>query len=469
MPRSARICKCGFAMADLMLTRSLTLRHIPTTNCGVVWVMETRTAHALIRFGLGRKGAEPLPADPQAWLAQQLEGPDPALRVPGASAEDGLLAIREQRARRLEKDGQNPIRSLYRAEQAKYVAHLLTTDVPFRERLVTFWANHFTVSLKRGECAATVHAFVREAIRPHVTGRFSDMVLAVMRHPAMLMYLDNATSFGPDSSVGSRQRKGLNENLARECLELHTVTPASGYTQADVTSFAKVLTGWSIEINKDPVGYVYRRLAQQPGEKLVMGRSYPEGEQSGITLLNWLALHPSTHRNLATKLVRHFVSDTPPEAAVRRIEAVLASSGGDLKAAALAITRLAEAWAPLTKLRSPNDYIVAVLRAVDLPADKRPPDVPGLMAGLGQPLMTAPLPNGWADTAAEWAGSEAMLRRIDWAYGFAGRASAMDPDQIGRLALGPLLSDATLTQMQRAGSRRDAMTLLLASPEFQRR
>lgn len=431
--------------------------------------MDTRTAHALIRFGLGRKGTEPLPQDPQAWLAQQLEGADPALRVPGATAEDGLLAIREQRARRQNKEGQNPIRVLHRAEQATYVNNLLTTDYPYRERLVVFWANHFTVSLKRGECAATAHAFIREAIRPHVTGRFGDMLLAVMRHPAMLMYLDNANSFGPDSFAGRRQRRGLNENLARECLELHTVTPSSGYTQADVTAFAQVLTGWSIEIGKDPVGHVYRHFAQQPGNKVVMGRTYAEGEQSGIDLLNWLALHPSTHRNLALKLVRHFVGDSPAEADVRRIEAVLSRTGGDLKAAALEITRLPEAWTPLSKLRTPFEYIVAVLRAVDLPPDKRPPDVPGLMAGLGQPLQTAPLPNGWPDTAPEWAGSEAMLRRIDWAYGFTGRVAGMDPATIGHASLGPLLGQATLTQMQRAGSRRDAMTLLLASPEFQRR
>jgi uncharacterized protein (DUF1800 family) len=431
--------------------------------------METRTAHALIRFGLGRKGTEALPADPQAWLARQLEGSDPALKVPGATAEEGLLAIREQRRNRLAPDGKNSVRMLFRAEQAKYVANLLDTETPFRERLVTFWANHFTVSLKRGECAATVHAFVREAIRPHVTGRFGDMLLAVMRHPSMLMYLDNAASFGPDSFVGSRQRKGLNENLARECLELHTVTPASKYTQEDVTNFAKVLTGWSIEIQKDPVGWVYRHFTHQPGPKVVMGRSYDGGEDEGVAALSWLALHPATHHNLAVKLVRHFVADTPPDAAVRRVEAVLARTGGDLKAAALEITRLPEAWQPLSKLRSPSDYIVAVLRAVDLPPDKRPPDVPGLMAGLGQPILTAPLPNGWPDTATEWAGSEAMLRRIDWAYGFTGRVASLDPEQVGQTALGPLLSEATLTQMRRAGSRRDAMTMLLASPEFQRR
>jgi uncharacterized protein (DUF1800 family) len=431
--------------------------------------MESQTAHALIRFGLGRKGQQALPDNPQSWLAAQLEGPDPALAVSGATAADGLVAIREQRAKRQAPDGSTPIRTLYRAEQAKYVTNLLTTDTPYRERLVTFWANHFTVSLRRGECAAVAHAYIREAIRPHVTGRFSDMLLAVMRHPAMLLYLDNAGSVGPDSIVGARQRRGLNENLARECLELHTVTPAGGYTQEDVTSFAKVLTGWSIEINREPIGFVFRPATHQPGDKLVMGRTYQAGQEGGVAALAWLALHPATHRNLALKLTRHFVADSPPEAVVRRVEAVLNRTGGDLKQAALELLRLPEAWQSLTKLRSPSDYIVAVLRAVDLPEDKRPPDVPGLMAGLGQPLLNAPLPNGWPDTATDWAGSEAMLRRIDWAYGFTGRVAAMDPEQVGQSALGPLLTEATLTQMRRAGSRRDAMTLLLASPEFQRR
>jgi uncharacterized protein (DUF1800 family) len=433
--------------------------------------MDTRTAQALVRFGLGRKGAEALPSDPPAWLASQLEGPDPALSVPGASTADGLLAIREQRERaRAQNLGANPpIRTLFRAEQAKYVNNLLGTDAPFRERLVTFWANHFTVSLKRGEVAAVVHAYIREAIRPHVTGRFSDMLLAVISHPAMLIYLDNAASVGPDSFIGVKTRRGLNENLARECLELHTVTPASGYTQADVTAFANVLTGWSVEIPKDPVGFVYRHFTHEPGTQTVMGQTFPGGEDGAVAALAWLAGHPSTQHNLATKLVRHFVSDTPPPGAVQRIEAVLRSSRGDLKAASLELTRLPEAWQPLTKLRSPADYIVAVMRAVNLPPEKRPLEVPQLMAGLGQPLLSAPLPNGWPDTAADWAGSEAMMRRIDWAYGFSTRAETMDPEQVATATLGPLLTASTLEQIRRAGSRRDAFTLLFASPEFQRR
>ncbi len=431
--------------------------------------MDTRQAHALIRFGLGRKGDEALPQDPQTWLSAQLEGPDPALRVPGATAEQGLDAIREQRRTRQQEPKPTPIRDIFRAEQAKYVNQILTTDTPFRERLVAFWANHFTVSLKRPQIAGLIHAYVREAIRPHVNGRFADMLLAVMRHPAMLLYLDNAASFGPDSQVGRKQRRGLNENLARECLELHTVTSASGYTQADVTAFANVLTGWSVEIIKDPAGFVYRSFTHEPGEQRVMGQTFPDGEEGGVAALIWLADHPSTHHNLSIKLVRHFVADIPPPEAVARVEAVLARTKGDLKAASLELTRLPEAWQPLTKLRSPYDYIVGVLRAANLPEDKRPADVAGVMAGLGQPLMGAPLPNGWPDTSSEWAGSEAMLRRIDWVYGFSARAAAMDPEATATTALGPLLTEATLTQIRRAGSRRDAMTMLLASPEFQRR
>lgn len=441
--------------------------------------MQNDSYQALIRFGLGRKGTEALPTDPHAWLARQLDGPDPALAVPGATVEEGLLALREQReivrARKANADPKdqakerNPVRELFRAGPAAYVKNLIETDVPFRERLVGFWFNHFTISLKRGECYSTVHAYIREAIRPHVTGNFTDMAMAVMRHPGMLMYLDNAASFGPDSFVGQRQRKGLNENLAREFMELHTVTPASGYTQADVTNFAKVITGWSFELQKDPVGFVYRRFTHEPGEQSVMGQTFPDGEAGGIAAITWLSRHPATYHNLATKLVRHFVADQPPQAAVKRIEDVLRATKGDLKAASLALIQLPEAWTPLTKLRSPSDYVVAVIRATGLPEDKRPPDITGVVGGLGQPMLAAPLPNGWPDTAPDWVGSEAMLRRIDWAYGFSGRVAAMDPATLADTALGPFLGADTLNQVRLAGSRRDAMTMLLTSPEFQRR
>ncbi len=435
--------------------------------------MEQRTAQALVRFGLGRRGAEPLPADPAAWLAGQLDGADPACA--GPSAADGLVAFRQDNAdRRAIKQGDptapqpTRVRDMFRADAAAVLDVALTTPTPFRERLVWFWANHFTVSLRRGEITAVALPFIREAIRPHVNGRFVDMLFAVMRHPAMLMYLDNASSIGPNSPAGLKQHRGLNENLARESLELHTVSPASGYTQRDVTEYAKILTGWSFEINYNPPQFLFRLNAHEPGPKTLMGQTFDHGAAGGIAALTWLADHPWTHRHLATKLVRHFVADDPAPADVSRIERVLRDTKGNLKAASLELTRLPGAWKPLAKLRSPMEYVVAVLRALDLPADKRP-DMNGVMNQMGQPFLNAPLPNGWPDTAADWAGGEAMLRRVDWAYGVAGRAAAADPDQLAADSLGPLLQQATIDQMRHAGSRRDAITLLFAAPEFQRR
>ena len=430
--------------------------------------MDTRSAQALIRFGLGRKGGEPLPSDPQSWLARQLDGPDPALARPASTAGEGLIALREDRKNPLPEGEQRRVRQMATADGKNLFDYILATDTPFRERLVWFWANHFTISLKRGECTPVALPFIREAIRPHVTGRFADMLMAVMHHPAMLMYLDNAASVGPDSPAGQRSHRGLNENLARECLELHTLSPASGYTQKDVTEFAKVLTGWSIAMDYNPPQFLFRLNAHEPGPKVMMGQTFEHGLTGGIEALTWIADHPWTHRHLATKLVRHFVADTPPPGAVKRVEAVLANTRGDLKAASLELVHMPDAWQPQTKLRSPMDYVIAVMRAFDFPEDKRP-EMNGVMANLGQPFLQAPLPNGWPDTAADWAGPEALLRRVDWAYGVAARATDTDPMQLADSALGPLVRPATLEQMRHAGSRRDAITLLLASPEFQRR
>jgi uncharacterized protein (DUF1800 family) len=428
--------------------------------------MDTRTAQALVRFGLGRRGAESLPSDPAAWLLDQLRQPDPTRFDDSPTTAAGLTALRDDRATKPPPD-ESKSRALFRVQAAAELANAVTTPTPFRERLVWFWTNHFVISLKRGQCAAVAAAFVEEAIRPHVTGPFSDMVLAVMRHPAMLMYLDNTGSFGPDSPLGQRTHRGLNENLARECMELHTVSPLAGYTQADVTSFAKILTGWSIDLKSDPPGFRYRPFAHEPGTQTVLGQQFPPDEQGGVAALAFLANHPATHRFLATKLVRHFVADDPPPDAVRRIEVVLRDTSGNLGAASAALVKLDAAWQPGAKLRTPMEYVIASVRALDVP----PGDVPmtGILAGLGQPLWTAPAPNGWPDRAVDWAAPEAMLRRIDWASGFAGRIGERDVLEVADTNIGPLLRPETGDAIRRAGSRREAMTLLLTSPEFQRR
>jgi uncharacterized protein (DUF1800 family) len=356
---------------------------------------------------------------------------------------------------------------LWRGEISAALAETLTSTAPFRERLVQFWANHFTVA--RGKVPYFAGHFVREAIRPHVTGNFSDMLLAVVRHPAMIAYLDNQGSVGPNSRAARTRPRGLNENLAREILELHTLTPTAGYSQADVTSFANILTGWSMAPVNPPFGFVFRAAAHEPGPKTLMGHEFAEGEQGGIAALAWLAAHEATHRNLARKLAIHFIADTPPPDAVATLFAVLRDTRGDLGAVARRLATLDAAWKPpLSKLRAPMDYVMAVLRALEAPAQIAE-GLNNTSQFLGQPVWNARAPNGWPDQMADWAAPEAILRRVEWAYGQAGRGAGRDAAALAEAVMGPLIQSQTLRAASRAGSAREALTLVLTSPEFQRR
>lgn len=431
--------------------------------------MELTPIHAVVRFGLGRRGAHPLPDDPASWLAQQLEGHDAVLDTPALTGVDGLIALRDDTKLPV-PPGQEPrARRIRVTDTEAALRGQIFTEAPFRERLVWFWANHFTVSYRNSSVMALAGAFVREAIRPHVTGHFRDMLFAVMRHPAMLLYLDNAHSVGPNSPAGIKHQLGLNENLARECLELHTVSPTARYTQADVTAFARVLTGWSVDRAADPpLAFLFRANWHEPGPKIVMEQTVPPGEAGGVQMLTWLADHPATHRHLATKLACHFIDDEPTQDDVQRIERVLADTGGDLKAVALDLVATPRAWRPLIKLRSPTEYVVATVRALDLPEDKLP-QLSSAVGRLGQPFMNPLQPKGWPDTASGWIGPAAMVDRVDWSYGIAARAAAEDPATVAQNSLDSLIDPATAEAVRRAGSRRDALTLLLTSPEFQRR
>ncbi|BBK33441.1 uncharacterized protein (DUF1800 family) [Stella humosa] len=438
--------------------------------------MDSRPIQAAIRFGLGPRPDQPLPADPIAWLDTQIEGADtppvPAgLTAPPAIA-DGYRIWLELEAAGQPGPGQaNPIEQNFQIEAIAALARRIDTAMPYRERLVEFWANHFTVSKRGGYPVSTVIGpYMREAIRPHVTGRFEDLLLAVFKHPAMLGYLNQASSIGPNSPAGRRSGRGLNENLAREILELHTVSPAAEYTQDDVTAFARLLTGWSYERKKEPFGTVFRQSSHEPGTKMVMGRRFEEGEEATEEALRFLANHASTHRFLATKLARHFIADDPPATVTGRIEGILRDTGGDLRAVAAALPRMPEAWAPpLSKLRSPVDYVTASYRACGASGE-----AVGRLAfrgcsSLNQPYWTALQPNGWPDRAVDWLGPEPMMQRLDWAYDAAGRITRLEPMMILDTALGPLAPDTTRDAVRRAGSPRDAIAMILASAEFQRR
>jgi len=455
--------------------------------------MDRATAQAAIRFGFGPGPNDQTGGDPRGWLKMQLAGDDPGLMSgrfadlgSGADALDALAADNQARKAALaagqtlddfNKSFKFRSRAMLKADADAQTNFAITTAAPFRERLVWFWANHFSTSISQNEAGPFIGPMLREAIRPNVTGLFSDMVLAVERHPAMLRYLANDGSIGPDSPAGLRTGRGLNENLGRECMELHTVSLAAGYSQADVTNMAKILTGWSSaprDKGGDETGFLFRPNTHEPGPQIVLGRSFDGGEHAGIDALTYLSQYPTTYKFLATKLVTHFVADHPNPRDVAHIARVLAETGGNLGAAADALVDLPDAWLPGTKLKTPFDYVVSTLRAAPPPPDDpHPINVQGALNGLGQPLWNAPLPNGWPDQAASWAGSSAVLSRIDWAYTYAGRVEqgpgGTQPADIAQAALGPLLRPATASAIAAAGSRREALTLLFASPEFQRR
>ncbi len=362
---------------------------------------------------------------------------------------------------------------LYLEEAKARIGAALGAELGLVERLVWFWSNHFCVSADKGGVRPLCGAYEREAIRANVLGRFADMLLAVESHPAMLVYLDNARSIGPDSLAGRNRGKGLNENLAREILELHTLGVRSGYSQEDVTSFAKVITGWTLAPPKqDPERggeFVFNPRMHQPGPQHVMGKRYADaGVEQGRAVLLDLARHPATARHLAQKLARAFVADVPPAVLVESLAKRFEDTDGDLKEVAKTLVSSPEAWAaPREKLKTPGEWIVAALRATGA----SPPDIrPVLQAHnlLGAPLWRPPAPKGFPDDSAVW--MDGIAERLDIANQLARRmAPLVDPEGAVDLALGPLATAETRQAVARAESRPQALALLLMAPEFQMR
>ncbi|MBM3510137.1 MAG: DUF1800 domain-containing protein [Alphaproteobacteria bacterium] len=443
--------------------------------------IETKAFVAVNRFGLGARPGELKRAasDPHGWLEAQLEGrsaqPDAfAALESGPATTRSFFAADDRNAKEVIKLFSERFRDIFMQEVAARTRVMATSAQPYRERLVAFWSNHFTVSAKRPVVAGLAGAFEREAIRPHVTGRFADMLLAVARHPAMLLFLDNVLSIGPNSMAGQRTGKGLNENHAREILELHTLGVKGGYDQRDVVELAKLITGWSLsrrEPGATPGTYKFHGFAHEPGTKTLLGVRYDQGgEAEGEAALRALARHPSTAIFIATKFARHFIADDPPAPAVERLARVFRDTDGDLRALAAAVVDEPAAWqAPLAKFKTPQDFLVSVLRATDIfPAEPRA--VVGSFEELGQVPFTALSPAGWDDNAAAWAGPEAVLRRAEWSLAFARRAApARQPIALMEATIAPVASARTREAIAQAPSAQQGLALLLASPEFLRR
>jgi uncharacterized protein (DUF1800 family) len=347
-------------------------------------------------------------------------------------------------------------------------------DIGFAERLVWFWSNHFCISAsKGGGVAQLAGAYEREAIRPHVLGHFGDMLLAVETHPAMLLYLDNARSIGPNSPAGRAGGKGLNENLAREILELHTLGVRTVYSQADVTRFADVITGWTIVPPRPELPhageFTFNPRMHEPAAQKVIDRNYPDaGFEQGRAVLQALSRHPATARHVATKLARHFVADDPSLALVDKLSKRFLDTQGNLKEMAKTLIAAPESWASSPrKLKRPGEWMIGMLRATG----SEQPDIKPIMQAqnlLGEPLWRPPAPNGFADKDAAWI--DGMAQRLDIATQAARRlGSQIDPKAVLEAALGPLASAETRQTINRAESRPQALALLFMAPEFQRR
>jgi uncharacterized protein (DUF1800 family) len=493
-------------------------------------------ALALKRFGLGPRPGDigRIAADPKAALLAELDAADivrlDAAGLPGA--EEAYLAIRRdqiarQTARRAAPevkapdmeaaksaagmagagmaDASSPARGgaasgvgaammapggkalddavprrsmvFYRAEIAARASRRLSAEIGYVERLVDFWANHFALQSDKDErIRGLAGAFEREAIRPHVLGRFEDMLVAATRHPAMLLSLDNVESTGPNSPVGLKSGNGLNENHAREILELHTVGVDGGYSQQDVTEFARILTGWTFvrDVQRSDIGsFVFAANRHEPGDHVVMGKTYPVdpdhpkgNERQGLDVLQDLAAHPATAHHIAAKLARHFVDDHPPEEIVAALAGTFRKTDGDLKAVSRALIEAPAAWGKGQKFATPQRFINASLRATGVTMDV--PRMQTLMRSLGQVPWSPASPEGFHDDTATWLSPDGMTTRLDVADRIAVQATIdRPPEQLAEDLIGPALSDDTRQTIRRAETGRQAVALLLMSPEFQ--
>jgi uncharacterized protein (DUF1800 family) len=427
-----------------------------------------------VRFGYG------LPAG--AGLAD-LGGPDRAVETwPGVRVEELLPVLASYRAARKAKDeaavktGQRALAALALRGVKAIFARAVGAEDAFRERLVAFWADHFTVAARNRADLAIPALLIDEAIRPHVTGRFADMLRAVTTHPAMLTFLNQEASFGPTSPKGKRQKKGLNENLARELLELHTLGVGADYSQADVRELAELLTGLAVSPTE---GFVFDKRRAEPGAETVLGATYKgEGMQPILQALDDLAAHPETARHLARKLAVHFVADEPDAGLVADLEDVFRTTGGDLKAVSLALAAHPQAGEG-SKARQPFDFMVAAFRALGIGPDA----ILGLemrpfrrlildpLVAMGQPFQQAPGPDGWPEAEADWITPQGLAARIDWAM----QAPAWllrplpDPRAFLQAALGTMADERLVRAVNAAESARDGVGLTLASPAFNRR
>ena len=474
--------------------------------------MTSDIAIAANRFGLGLRPDSPPVGKPADWLRAQMDQFDPhpatlSALPTRATLIQSLQELQElQRAKKADAasvddetamaekvlgDYRKALRDHYSEAVEARLQTAVTSQTDFAERLVHFWANHFAVSTDKVVITALAGNYEFDAIRPHIFGKFGDLLKSAVKHPTMLLYLDQAQSIGPDSTLAKRVNArrdvdlGLNENLAREVLELHTLGVRTVYTQADVTEFARALTGHTVTgLARGPIRRfvdggkpagetVFADAIHQPGTRRVIGTSYPQsGAGQADAILSNLATHPATAKHIATKLATHFVADTPPPALIAKLEGDFLKTGGDLKSLYRTLLSAPEAWvAGQAKFKTPWEWTVSSLRALNLKqpgANKQGPAA--LFAQMGQPIWRPGSPAGYGDQAKDWAGPAALMRRVETAGRFAKlTAGRIDARTLAPTILPGTLDPRTAEHIARAESPEQGLALLLVAPEFLRR
>ncbi len=459
---------------------------------------------------------------PARWLDQQLAGPAESPQLEGALSpykaayappmellsswlgDDWQADTKDLKALRAEakpyyKD------HLKRLATAELTRHILS-ERQLEEVMVDFWANHFNVYASKGFVRLFAGDYIERAIRPNALGRFSDLLLATARHPAMLLYLDNAESRRPDDaplanvspSPKAKDHRGLNENYARELLELHTLGVDGGYTQADVTNVARILTGWSvIRMKEGKFEYQFKKGAHDKTEKNVLGRVFPagQGEQEGMRLLQMLAELPATAQHLSYKLCARFVADDPPASCVKAATDAYLSSHGELRQVLKAIVSEPSFWASSArdnKLKTPVELVASTARAFAAVPDGSLALAETLQK-LGEPLLEERVPTGYPESEPEWSGGGGMLARMTFASAFgSGKISGLNLalEQTLPASSTPQVLVSRLSQLLFAGGesestarvvgeelsrvdepelrRAAAVALFVGSPDFQR-
>ncbi len=444
---------------------------------------------AFNRFGLGARPGGPadLGTNPKGRLIAELN------RAGVAEINTAGLPTYAQ-ACHASQIGFDEAEDIRNRELSARVAKQMSVEIGFVERLVMFWSNHFSMTVNKIETVrGTFGQWERDVIRRNVLGKFRTMLRGTMNHPAMIAYLDNDNSIGPNSRRGQEWGVGLNENLARELMELHTIGSGGGYTEADVTAMARILTGWSYVRNWEADGryeggtpqnrgqFIYRPLWHEPGAITLMGKRYsPTGKDQCEAVLVDLARSPETAEHIAFKLVHHFITDEPTPAMVDPIKQVFLDTDGDLKQVALALINLPEAWSlPFEKIRTPYEMTIAQYRALGARY------APNNSWVFSEPLYAlrhmaweAPSPKGYSDDTLTWLNPDAMRVRLDLAQFTSWEFKRDYPGNVVVLArklFDRALSTETSDRIAAAAapdewdSNNNALTILLSCPEFQRR